>query len=39
MLNKNNLNKPEYLESREQILAAMNEAKMVLENLGEAIEL
>lgn len=39
MLNKNNLNKPEYLDSREQILAAMNEAKMVLENLGEAIEL
>ena len=39
MLNKTNLNKPEYSDNREQILSAMNEAKMVLENLGEAIEL
>ena len=38
-LNKSNLNKPEYSHNREQILAAMNEAKMVLENLGEEVEL
>ena len=38
-LNKVNLNKPEYSHNREQILAAMNEAKMVLENLGEELEL
>lgn len=38
-LNKANLNKPEYSHNREQILAAMNEAKMVLENLGEEVEL
>lgn len=39
ILNKENLNKPEYLYNREQIMAAMNEAKMVLEYLGEAVEL
>ncbi len=38
-LNKVNLNKPEYSHNREQILAAMNEARMVLENLGEEVEL
>jgi len=38
-LNKANLNKPEYSHNREQIMAAMNEAKMVLEYLGEAVEL
>ena len=38
-LNKTNLNKPEYSDNREQILAAMNEAKMVLENLGQEVEL
>ena len=38
-LNKSNLNKPEYSHNREQILAAMNEARMVLENLGEEVEL
>lgn len=39
ILNKTNLNKPEYSHNREQIIAAMNEAKMVLENLGEKVEL
>ncbi|QIT19200.1 site-specific integrase [Acinetobacter pittii] len=39
ILNKANLNKPEYSHNREQIMAAMNEAKMVLENLGEKVEL
>lgn len=39
MLNKSNLNKPEYSHNREQIEAAMNEAKMVLESLGEEVEL
>ncbi len=39
ILNKINLNKPEYAHNREQIEAAMNEAKIVLENLGEEIEL
>lgn len=39
ILNKANLNKPEYSYNREQIMAAMNEAKMVLEYLGEAVEL
>lgn len=39
ILNKANLNKPEYSHNREQIIAAMNEAKMVLENLGEKVEL
>ncbi|MDM1269247.1 site-specific integrase [Acinetobacter indicus] len=39
ILNKANLNKPEYSHNREQIMAAMNEAKMVLEYLGEAVEL
>lgn len=38
-LNKVNLNKTEYSHNREQILAAMSEAKMVLENLGEEVEL
>ena len=38
-LNKVNLNKPEYSHNREQIEAAMNEAKMVLESLGEELEL
>ncbi|MGM8871290.1 site-specific integrase [Psychrobacter sp. 2Y5] len=38
-LNKANLNKPEYSQNRDQILAAMNEAKMVLESLGEEVEL
>lgn len=39
ILNKANLNKPEYEHNRAQIEAAMNEAKMVLENLGEEVEL
>lgn len=39
ILNKSNLNKPEYSHNREQIIATMNEAKMVLENLGEKVEL
>ena len=39
ILNKANLNKPEYSYNRKQIEAAMNEAKMVLENLGEKVEL
>lgn len=39
ILNKANLNKPEYAHNREQILAVMNEAKLVLENLGEEVEL
>ena len=38
-LNKVNLNKPEYSQNRDQILAAMNEAKVVLESLGEEVEL
>ena len=38
-LNKANLNKPEYSQNRDQILAAMNEAKVVLESLGEEVEL
>lgn len=38
-LNKANLNKPEYAYNREQILAIMNEARVVLENLGEEVEL
>lgn len=38
-LNKANLNKPEYEHNRAQIEAAMNEAKMVLQNLGEKVEL
>lgn len=39
ILNKANLNKPEYAHNREQIISAMEEAKMVLENLGEEVEL
>ena len=39
LLNKVNLNKPEYAHNREQILAAMNEAKMVLESLDEKVEI
>lgn len=39
ILNKANLNNPEYAYNREQIIAAMEEAKMVLENLGEVVEL
>lgn len=39
ILNKANLNKPEYEHNRVQIEAAMNEAKMVLEHLGEKVEL
>lgn len=39
ILNKANLHKPEYSHNYPQILAAMNEAKMVLENLGEKVEL
>lgn len=39
ILNKANLNKPEYSYNREQIVAAMKEAKMVLESLGEKVEL
>lgn len=39
LLNKINLNKPDYAYNRENILAAMNEAKMVLEHLGEEVEL
>ena len=38
-LNKLNLNKPEYSHNHEQVLAAMNEARMVLESLGEEIVL
>jgi integrase len=38
-LNRANLNKPEYSHNREHIQATMNEAKMVLENLGEKVEL
>lgn len=39
ILNKANLDKPEYAHNRDQILAVMNEAKLVLENLGEEVEL
>ena len=39
ILNKANLNNPKYSHLNEQIMAAMNEAKMVLENLGEKVEL
>lgn len=39
VLNKANLNKPEYSHNREQIIAAMNEAKMVLESIEEKVEL
>lgn len=39
LLNKANLNKPEYEHNRAQIESAMNEAKMVLEDLGEEVEL
>lgn len=39
VLNKTNLNKPEYVENHVQIRAAMNEARMVLEHLNEAVEL
>lgn len=39
ILNKANLNKPEYAHSYEQILAVMNEAAMVLEILGEKVEI
>lgn len=38
-MNKANLNKPGYEHLREQMLATMNEAVMVLENLGEKVEL
>lgn len=39
IMNKGNLDKPEYAHNQDQILAVMNEAKMVLENLGEEVEL
>lgn len=39
ILNKANLNKPEYAHNREQIQAAIDEAVMVLNSLGEMIEL
>ena len=39
IVNKANLNKPGYEHLREQMLATMNEAVMVLENLGEKVEL
>lgn len=39
LLNKANLNKPEYAHNREQILAALNEARMVLESLNEEVEI
>lgn len=39
ILNKANLNKPEYADNREQILAIMEEAKLVLQSLGEEVEL
>lgn len=39
MVNQANLNKPEYEHLREQMLAVMNEAAMVLDNLGEKVEL
>lgn len=39
ILNKANLNKPEYAYNRDQIKAAMDEAVMVLESLGEEVEL
>jgi len=39
ILNKSNLDKPEYSQNRTQIEAAMGEAKMVLESLGEKVEL
>ncbi|WP_326519231.1 site-specific integrase [Acinetobacter sp. CAAS 2-6] len=39
IVNKANLNKPEYDHLRTNILAAMNEAEMVLKNLGEKVEL
>lgn len=39
ILNKANLNKPEYAYNRDQIKATMDEAVMVLESLGEEVEL
>lgn len=39
ILNKANLNKPEYAHNREQIQAAIDEAVMVLNSLGEMVEL
>ena len=39
ILNKANLNKPEYAHNREQIQAAIGEAVMVLNSLGEMVEL
>jgi integrase len=39
ILNKANLNKPEYEYNRTYIEAAMNEAEMVLNNLGESVQL
>lgn len=39
ILNKANLNKPEYAHNREQIQAAIDEAAMVLNSLGEMVEL
>ncbi|MDH1857250.1 site-specific integrase [Acinetobacter junii] len=39
ILNKANLNKPEYAHNREQIQAAIDEAAMVLNSIGEMVEL